>query len=187
MVDFSCNSLAMDNFLWRWYSDTTLSNTIVIMVRLCLFYHSFGMVHLLYCIRTLPRGGMYWKIHSPRPKRFPNGCIGKYTHLGPRDFPRVGILHPSALGKSLGPRGVYFPIHPSSRQCTDTIQFLLKCVPQESESQGLDWLVNTNFVAEKRDLKKTFPKRARALPLSQSKQPSQIGKLTVFITKSGSV
>ena len=72
-----------------------------------------------------------------------SGCIGKYTHLGPRDFPRVGILHPSALeialglcpraisqasgckipalGKSLWPRGVYFPIHPSSRQCTDTM------------------------------------------------------------------
>ena len=50
-----------------------------------------------------------------------SGCIGKYTHLGPRDFPRVGILHPSALGKSLGHRGVYFPIHPSSRQCTDTV------------------------------------------------------------------
>ena len=71
-----------------------------------------------------------------------SGCIGKYTHLGPRDFPRAGILHPSALEialglrpraisrasgckipalrKSLGPRGVYFPIHPSSRQCTDT-------------------------------------------------------------------
>ena len=77
-----------------------------------------------------------------------SGCIGKYTHLGPRDFPRVGILHPSALeialglrpraisrasgckipalGKSLGPRGVYFPIHPSSRQCTDTILFQLE-------------------------------------------------------------
>ena len=77
-----------------------------------------------------------------------SGCIGKYTHLGPRDFPRVGILHPSALeialglrpraisrasgckipalGKSLGPRGVYFPIHPSSRQCTDTISSLLQ-------------------------------------------------------------
>ena len=24
-----------------------------------------------------------------------SGCIGKYTHLGPRDFPRVRILHPS--------------------------------------------------------------------------------------------
>ena len=76
-----------------------------------------------------------------------SGCIGKYTHLGPRDFPRVGILHPSALeialglrpraisrasgckipalGKSLGPRGVYFPIHPSSRQCTDTTSFMI--------------------------------------------------------------
>ena len=72
-----------------------------------------------------------------------SGCIGKYIPLGPRDFPRAGILHPSALeialglrpraisrasgckipalGKSLGPRGMYFPIHPSSRQCTDTI------------------------------------------------------------------
>ena len=50
-----------------------------------------------------------------------SGCIGKYTPLGPRDFPRAGILHPSALGKSLRPRGVYFPIHPSSRQCTDSI------------------------------------------------------------------
>ena len=70
-----------------------------------------------------------------------SGCIGKYTPLGPRDFPCAGILHPSALeialglrpraisrasgckipalGKSLGPRGVYFPIHPSSRQCTN--------------------------------------------------------------------
>ena len=26
-----------------------------------------------------------------------SGCIGKYTHLGPRDFPWAGILHPSAL------------------------------------------------------------------------------------------
>ena len=42
-----------------------------------------------------------------------SGCIGKYTHLGPRDFPRAGILHPSALeialGQSLGPRGAKFP------------------------------------------------------------------------------
>ena len=59
-----------------------------------------------------------------------SGCIGKYTPLGPRDFPRAGILHPSALeialglrpraisrasgckipalGKSLGPRGGVF-------------------------------------------------------------------------------
>ena len=25
------------------------------------------------------------------------GCMGKYTPLSPRDFPRAGILHPSAL------------------------------------------------------------------------------------------
>ena len=30
-------------------------------------------------------------------------------------------LSPSALEKSLGPRGLYFPIHLSSRKCTDTI------------------------------------------------------------------
>ena len=62
------------------------------------------------------------------------GCIGKYTPRGLRDFPRAGILHPEtreiargrspraisrvegckipARGKSRGPRGVYFPIHP---------------------------------------------------------------------------
>ena len=38
-----------------------------------------------------------------------SGCIGKYIPLGPWDFPRAGILHPSALeialGQSLGPRG----------------------------------------------------------------------------------
>ena len=33
-----------------------------------------------------------------------SGCIGKYTHLGPRDFPRVRILHPSALEIALGLR-----------------------------------------------------------------------------------
>ena len=30
-----------------------------------------GDVKLQECIRTLPRGGMYWKIHSTRPTRFP--------------------------------------------------------------------------------------------------------------------
>ena len=33
-----------------------------------------------------------------------SGCIGKYTHLGPRGFPRAGILHPSALEIALGLR-----------------------------------------------------------------------------------
>ena len=33
-----------------------------------------------------------------------SGCIGKYIPLGPRDFPRAGILHPSALEIALGLR-----------------------------------------------------------------------------------
>ena len=49
-----------------------------------------------------------------------SGCIGKYTHLGPRDFPRAGILHPSA--HECEPRGIHFPIHPTTRQFTDTVQ-----------------------------------------------------------------
>ena len=32
-----------------------------------------GDLLLLYSIRTLPRVGMYWKKHPPRPKRFPKG------------------------------------------------------------------------------------------------------------------
>ena len=39
------------------------------------------------CIRTLPRGGMYWEIHPPRPERFPKG--GDFAPRGPRDFPRA--------------------------------------------------------------------------------------------------
>ncbi|MCP3929314.1 MAG: hypothetical protein GY705_09465, partial [Bacteroidetes bacterium] len=31
---------------------------------------------------------------------------------------------PEARGKSRGPRGVYFPIHPDSRQCTDILSSL---------------------------------------------------------------
>ena len=34
---------------------------------------------------------------------------------------KLKFLSIPALGKSLGPRGVYFPIHPSSRQCTDSV------------------------------------------------------------------
>ena len=85
-----------------------------------------------------------------------SGCIGKYIPLGPRDFPRAWILHPSALeislglrpreisrasgckihalGKSLGPRGMYFPIHPSSRQCTDTMSSSPNIYPWLSSS-----------------------------------------------------
>ena len=39
------------------------------------------------CTRTLPRGGMYWEIHPPRPKRFPEG--GDFAPRGPRDCPRA--------------------------------------------------------------------------------------------------
>ena len=46
---------------------------------------------------------------------------------GPRDCPRASGCKIPALGKSLGPRGVYFPIHPSSRQCTDTLSILAMC------------------------------------------------------------
>ena len=74
------------------------------------------------------------------------GCIGKYIPRGPRDFPRAGILHPEAReisrgrspreisraegckiparGKSQGPRGMYFPMHPDSRQCTSILSAL---------------------------------------------------------------
>ena len=44
----------------------------------------------IYCIRTLPRGGMYWEIHPPRPERFPSALE-------------------IALGQSLGPRGAKSP------------------------------------------------------------------------------
>ena len=40
-----------------------------------------------YCIRTLPRGGMYWEIHPPRPERFPKG--GDFAPRGPTDCPRA--------------------------------------------------------------------------------------------------
>ena len=44
--------------------------------------------------------------------------------LRPRAISRASGCKIPALGKSLGPRGVYFPIHPSSRQCTDSIYII---------------------------------------------------------------
>ena len=41
-----------------------------------------------------------------------SGCIGKYTPLGPRDFPRAGILHPP-LGNLLGLGGGIFRYIPT--------------------------------------------------------------------------
>ena len=61
--------------------------------------------HLLifrYCIRTLPRGGMYWERHPPRPERFTKGG----------DFAPRGL------------RGMYFPMHPDLRQCTSILSAL---------------------------------------------------------------
>ena len=52
---------------------------------------------------------MHWKIHPPRPSRLPSGnllCLG---------------LQNPCFGKSLDPRGAYFPIHPSSQQCIITM------------------------------------------------------------------
>ena len=120
-------------------------------------YKSFGWcnAHSVQADALWGRSFKFQMKNTPQNQYFPanaermdvhcleSGCIGKYIPLGPRDFPRAGILHPSALeislglrpreisrasgckipalGKSLGPRGMYFPIHPSSRQCTDTI------------------------------------------------------------------
>ena len=66
------------------------------------------------CIRTLPRGGMYWEIHPPRPERFPKG--GDFAPRGPERFPGG-----EARGKSRWLRGMYFPMHPDSRQCTSIL------------------------------------------------------------------
>ena len=76
------------------------------------------------CIRTLPRGGMYWEIHPPRPERFPEGC----------KIP--------ARGKSRGPRGMYFPMHPDSRQCTSILSALA----------GKYWFCGVFFIWNLKDL-----------------------------------
>ena len=55
--------------------------------------HRIGLLNTAQCwwsmywICTLPRGGMYRKIHPPRPKRFPKG--GDFAPRGPRDCPRA--------------------------------------------------------------------------------------------------
>ena len=92
------------------------------------------------------------------------GCIGKYIPRGPRDFPRAGILHPEAReisrgrspreisraegckiharGKSRGPRGMYFPMHPDSRQCTSILSALA----------GKYWFCGVFFIWNLKDL-----------------------------------
>ena len=53
-----------------------------------------------------------------------SGCFGKYITLGPQDFPQAisrasGCKIP-ALERYIGLRRMYFPMHPSSRQCADS-------------------------------------------------------------------
>ena len=50
-----------------------------------------------------------------------NSALEISLGLRPREISRASGCKIHALGKSLGPRGMYFPIHPSSRQCTDTV------------------------------------------------------------------
>ena len=45
------------------------------------------------------------------------GCIGKY--IGRAEGCKI-----PARGKSQGPRGMYFPMHPDSRQCTSILSAL---------------------------------------------------------------
>ena len=40
-----------------------------------------------YCIHTLPRGGKYWEIPSPRPERLPEGAAGNGARPIPRPKP----------------------------------------------------------------------------------------------------
>ena len=102
-------------------------------------YKSFGWcnAHSVQADALWGRSFKFQMKNTPQNQYFPanaermdvhcleSGCIGKYIPLGPWDFPRAGILHPSALGKSRGPRGVYFPMHPDSRQNTDILSSLL--------------------------------------------------------------
>ena len=110
-------------------------------------YKSFGWcnAHSVQADALWGRSFKFQMKNTPQNQYFPanaermdvhcleSGCIGKYIPLGPQDFKISLGLRPreisrasgckiSALGKSLGPRGMYFPIHHSSRQCTDTIQ-----------------------------------------------------------------
>ena len=64
---------------------------------------------------------LYWKLIF---KPFPYKSFGWCNAHSMQADARCKI---PALGISLGPRGMYFPILPSSRQCTDTIHLNLIC------------------------------------------------------------
>ena len=91
-------------------------------------YKSFGWcnAHSVQADALWGRSFKFQMKNTPQNQYFPanaermdvhcleSGCIGKYIPLGPWDFPRAGILHPSALeialGQSLGPRGAKSPL-----------------------------------------------------------------------------
>ena len=85
-------------------------------------YKSFGWcnAHSVQADALWGRSFKFQMKNTPQNQYFPanaermdvhcleSGCIGKYIPLGPWDFPRAGILHPSALEISLG-RGFCTP------------------------------------------------------------------------------
>ena len=62
---------------------------------------------------------------APGPRLMP-GEGRSFASLEPRAVSRASGCKTPSRGKSLGPRGMYFPIHPSSRQCSDT--FFSSCL-----------------------------------------------------------
>ena len=80
--------------LFHWRENVLINGGKVLTIRNCKIKKTF-------CIRTLPRGGMYWEMHTPRPKRLPQGTReGRW------------VQNPCPPSRSLG---VHFPIHRSSQ------------------------------------------------------------------------
>ena len=92
-----------------------------------ILHSSPGIVHCRYLHFGVLRGNIFVVLCIVSVQCREEGCIGKYTPRGPRDFPRAGILHPEGrvhchesgcIGKytSLGPRD--FPragiLHPTA-------------------------------------------------------------------------
>ena len=142
-------------------------------------YKSFGWcnAHSVQADALWGRSFKFQMKNTPQNQYFPanaermdvhcleSGCIGKYIPLGPRDCPRAisrasGCKIP-ALGKSLGPRGMYFPIHPDSRQCTSILSALA----------GKYWFCGVLFIWNLKDL----PHSSLACPEWASHQPKWKG------------
>ena len=108
-----------------------------------------------YCNNTLPRGGMYWKIRPPEdqdisrsrdfaPRGQSQGSRGaKFAPRGPRDWPRAkpgGDL--KGQGVQIAKGGVFFPIHPDSRQCIAILFPEQECI---GNYIPISWLVLTVY------------------------------------------